>query len=347
MEQTSGNVPLPEFFKTFRGATVSGIGIGTWMGDTSSTTDTRYIETLIHAASRGINVFDTAINYRHMQAERCVGNAAQRLARSGIPREALLIATKGGYITHDAAGALDWDGYVRQEYLQPGLISAEEMSRSHAINPQFIRRQIEQSLANLKLETLDIYYLHNPEEALAGLAAKELRKRLTMTFAVLEEVVAAGRIGCYGLATWDALRVAKDDPRHLSLATAVAAARDAAGSGEHHLAVIQLPFNIRDHQALRLPTKKIGRSLLPALKAAEALGLYVMTSASVMQGAAIPEADTSRLQAAAPGYSLITAALQVSRSTQGVGTALVGMRRIHSVEEAMAVAQMPIAYEGA
>lgn len=80
-----------------------------------------------------------------------------------------------------------------------------------------------------------------------------------MTFAVLEEAVAAGTIGSYGLATWDGLRVAKDDPRHLSLATAVAAARDAAGSDEHHLAVIQLPFNIRDHQAVTLPTQKLGR----------------------------------------------------------------------------------------
>lgn len=343
LEQSSGNVPLPEFFKTFRGASVSGIGIGTWMGDTSSATDLRYVETLVHAASRGINVFDTAINYRHMLAERCVGKAVQRLVNSGIPRQGLLIASKGGYITHDAAGSRNWDDYVRQEYLEPGLISAAEMSRAHAINPRFIRHQIERSRDNLKLETVDIYYLHNPEEALAGLGAKASRQRLTETFAILEEAVAAGKIGCYGLATWDGLRVAKHDPRHLSLATAVAAARDAAGSGEHHLAVIQLPFNIRDHQAATLPTQRVGRALLPALQAAEALGLYVMTSASVLQGAEIPQADESRLRAAAPGHSLVTAALQLARSTSGVGTALVGMRRIHSVEEAMAVAQMPLA----
>ncbi|MCM2309335.1 MAG: aldo/keto reductase [Sulfuritalea sp.] len=347
MEQGSGSLPLPEFFKTFRGATVSGIGVGTWMGDLSAATDARYVETLVHAASRGLNVFDTAINYRHMLAERCVGQAVQRLAKCGIPRQALLVASKGGYITHDAAGVRDWNAYVREEYLEPGLISAEEMSRAHAINPQFIRRQVEQSLDNLKLETLDIYYLHNPEEALAGLAAKELRRSMTMTFAVLEEAVATGRIGSYGLATWDGLRVVKDDPRHLSLATAVAAARDAAGSDEHHLAVIQLPFNIRDHQAATLPTQKLGRATVPALQAAEALGLYVMTSASVMQGGETAAADEARLRAAAPGHSLITAALQISRSGRGVGTALVGMRRIHSVEEAMAVAQMPLAQEGA
>lgn len=346
IKQTSGNVPARAFFKKFRSASVSGIGVGTWMGDLSMATDTRYIETLVHAASRGINVFDTAINYRHMKAERCVGKAVQRLAKSGIPREALLVATKGGYITHDAAGSGNWAAYVRQEYLEPGLISAEEMARGHSINPRFIGCQIDQSLNNLKLETADIYYLHNPEEAIAALGAKEFRKVLTKTFAVLEEAVAAGKIGCYGLATWDGLRVPTDDPRHLSLATAIAAARAAAGTGQHHLAVLQLPFNIKDNQALTLPTQKVGRALLPALEAAEALGLYVMTSASVLQGAGIPEADESRLQAAAPGHSLTTAALQISRSTRGVGTALVGMRRIYSVEEALAVARMPLLAAG-
>jgi hypothetical protein len=127
----------------------------------------------------------------------------------------------------------------------------------------------------------------------------------------------------------------------LSIATAIAAARNAAGTGQHHLAVVQLPFNVNDNQALRLPTQKVGRALLPAFQAAETLGLYVMTSASVLQGAEIPKADESRLRAAAPGYSLTTAALQIARSARGVGTALVGMRRIYSVEEALAVARMP------
>jgi len=342
MEQASGNIPLPEFFKTFCGATVSGIGVGSWMGDTSSATDARYIEAFVHAASRGINVFDTAINYRHMKAERCVGRAVQRLVASGIPRQAVLVATKGGYITHDAADSRNWDDYLRQEYLESGLISVEEMARSHAINPRFIRHQFEKSLSNLNLETVDIYYLHNPEDAIAAIGSKAFYKLLTQTFSVLEEAVASGKIGCYGLATWDGLRVTRDDPRHLSLSSVIKAARDAAGTSGHHFSVLQMPFNIRDNQALTLPTQKVGRVLLPALKAAEALGLYVMTSASVLQGTAIPESEVPDLRAAAPGYSLITAALQVTRSIQGVGTALVGMRRIYSVEEALAVAHLPI-----
>lgn len=340
LAQRSGCTPVPAFFKKFRGAIVSGIGMGTAMGDLSQATDTQYVEALVHGASRGLNVFDTAVNYRHMQSERCVGEAVRGLARCGIPREALLVATKGGYITHDGAGVRGWDEFVRQEYVESGLISTDEMARGHSIGAEFIRGQVRQSLDNLGLETIDVYYLHNPEEALASLGQKEFTRRLTASFAVLEEAVAEGKIGCYGIATWNALRVPPDDPRHVSLAGAVRCAKSAAGSADHHFNVVQLPFNITHHEAMSTRTQKVGRSALSALDAAQALGLYVMTSAGALQGGGIPAAVTGSLQQAAPGHALTTAALHVGRSTAGVGTALVGMRRIESVEEALAVARL-------
>lgn len=340
LAQQSGCTPAPAFFKKFGGAIVSSIGMGTAMGDLSPVTDGQYVEALVHGASRGLNVFDTAVNYRHMQSERCVGEAVRGLARCGIPREALLVSTKGGYITHDGAGVRGWDDYVRQEYVESGLISEDEMARGHSINAEFIRGQVRQSLDNLGLETIDVYYLHNPEEALVSLGQKEFARRLTASFAVLEEAVAAGKIGCYGLATWYALRVPPDDPRHLSLANAVRCAKSAAGSAAHHFRVVQMPFNVRHHEAVSLRTQKVGRSMMTALDAAKALDLYVMTSAGALQGAGIPDAVIGSLQQAAPGHALTTAALHVARSTAGVGTALVGMRRIESVEEALAVARL-------
>lgn len=332
--------PDRAFFRAFNGAIVSSIGIGTAMGDLSRQVDDQYIEALVHGASRGLNVFDTAVNYRHMRSERCVGEAIRRLSRCGIPREALLVSTKGGYITHDAAGARAWDEFVRQEYLEQGLISRDEMARSHSIDPAFIRAQVLQSLDNLGLETVDVYYLHNPEDALAGLRPKEVERRLTASFAVLEEAVADGRIGCYGIATWDALRLPPQAPRHLSLAAAMRCARSAAGSQDHHFRMVQLPFNVRHHEAASSRTQKVGRSTMTALGAAQALGLYAMTSAGALQGASIPAGTQAALQEAAPGHALTTAALHVARSTPGVGTALAGMRRIQSVEEALAIARL-------
>ncbi|WP_051295434.1 aldo/keto reductase [Azonexus hydrophilus] len=317
------------------------IGVGTWMGDLSAETDRRYVETLVHAATRGLNVFDTAINYRHMKAERCVGAALRCLTRLGIPREALLVCSKGGYITHDADAAQAADAWLREHYLLPGLIDEDALIRRHCITPEFIAHQLEQSRSNLGLETLDIYYLHNPEDDLETLGEEAFYRQLGQTFVVLEEAVAAGKIATYGLATWDGLRVSSDDARHLSLERAVTLAQAAAkqvGVSEHHLAAVQLPCNVRDHQSYSLPTQRVGNTLLPAIAAAERLGMHVFTSASVLQGHQAP----ARLEALMPGLTATTAALGAVVSMPGVGTALVGMRSPARVEEAMALLARPL-----
>jgi aryl-alcohol dehydrogenase-like predicted oxidoreductase/nucleoside-diphosphate-sugar epimerase len=337
-------LPRADGFRTLAGGVVSRIGIGTWMGESTDAMDSRYVDTLIHAASRGINVFDTAINYRAMRAERCVGMAVRRLAGMGIPREALFVATKGGYLSYDSQDGRSWDAYVRDEYLARGLIDADEMARRHVLSAAFIEHQLARSLANLDLGTVDLYYLHNPEESIVPLGRECFFERLTGSFTVLESAAAQGRIGAYGLATWEGLRVAPDHPDHLSLERALAAAAEAArrvGNPKHHLTAVQMPFNVRDHQPLTLPTQRVGDALLPAFAAAAELGLYCFTSASVLQGAVVPEGLRQQLAMSVPGRSLHSAALHAARSANAGGTALVGMRRMASVEEAIGVLELP------
>lgn len=341
LRQRKGSVPLGGFYRAFGDAVISRIGLGTWMGDTSRETDQRYVDTQVHAASRGINVFDTAINYRHMQAERCVGAAVRRLSELGIPRAALCIASKGGFVTHDARDPRHPDTYIRESYLQPGLIDEAEMSRHHSISPRFIAHQIDQSLSNLGVATIDIYYLHNPEDELHHLGAELFYARLKQTFFELEKAVAAKKIGCYGLATWDGLRVAGDHSKHLSLEQVIAVASEVAGDmglPTHHLRAVQIPFNVINHQSLTLATQALEGRMVPALEAIATLGLYSFTSASVLQGSNAPEI----LRKNREGLSLHTAALRAAYCVPQIGTALAGMRRISSVEEAIGVSAMPL-----
>ena len=109
-----------------------------------------------------------------------------------------------------------------------------------------------------------------------------------------------------------------------------------AGVDKPHLQAVQLPFNVKEHQAYTLPTQMVKGKPMTAFEAISAFGLYAFTSASVIQGNAVPE----QFRKTMPGYSMHTAALRVVCSTKGVGTALVGMRRIASVEEAISVGAM-------
>lgn len=330
--------PNESSYKTLNGLTVSGIGIGTWMGALSSDVDRQYIETMTHAGCRGINVFDTAINYRHMKAERCVGAALRRLESAGLSRNSFFISSKGGYISHDADDPRSPDVYLRQEYLDTGLLSEEELSRRHAaLNPRFIADQIDRSLRNLGLKTIDLYYLHNPEEALDFMRPELFRLGLVSVFEALEQAVADGKIGSYGLATWEGLRQPAGGIRHLCLSTSVAAAKEAAGSDGHHFAAVQMPFNVTMHEAFTVPTQSVDGVQYPALQAAVKLGLYTFTSASVLQGSGMDASCAARLATACKGFSTPAAALQVARSCSAVGTALTGMRQISHLEDAVAV----------
>src|SRR5258705_6694601 len=54
---------------------LSSIGLGTYLGEPDDATDRAYVEAIVTALRSGINLLDTAINYRHQRSERNIGTA--------------------------------------------------------------------------------------------------------------------------------------------------------------------------------------------------------------------------------------------------------------------------------
>src|SRR5438477_539355 len=106
----------------------------------------------------------------------------------------------------------------------------------------FLDRHIEMSRRNLGVETIDLYYLHNPETQLSEVSREEFRHRLAAAFGALEKAVAGGAIRAYGTATWNGYRAATEARDALSLAEVLHAAEEAGGPS-HHFHAVQLPFN--------------------------------------------------------------------------------------------------------
>ncbi len=330
----------PEHFRAFEplGA-LSSVGVGTYLGREDDATDALYRRAVARALERGANVVDTAVNYRHQRSERAVGAAvADALARGAVARDEVVVATKGGYIPFDGEFPADPRGYFTRTYLDTGIIRpGDVVAGAHCMTPRYLADQIERSRANLGLETIDVYYLHNPEQQLEEVDRGEFGARIREAFAALEQAVADGRIGCYGTATWNGCRQPPGARDYLSLAEMVEAARAVAGP-DHHFRVIQLPYNLAMPEAFTRGNQVVGGETVSALTAAQRLGLYVMTSASVYQGQLarnLPAVVTEYL----PGLaSDAQRALQFVRSTPGVGTALVGMKSLSHVEENLGVA---------
>jgi aryl-alcohol dehydrogenase-like predicted oxidoreductase len=286
-------------------ARMSSIGIGTYLGDADEETDSNYTNAIVRAVQLGCNVIDTAANYRFQRSERSIGRALKILASEHrIAREELVICTKGGYLPFDGSPPRSLREYVTETFVKPGIASFEEIvGGAHCMTPAYLQSQLDQSLRNMGLEYVDVYYVHNPESQLGHVSEAEFYSRLKLAFERLEQNRREGKLAHYGVASWNGFRVPAQSREHHSLARMVDLAREVGGDA-HGFRFIQLPFNLAMQE---------GRTVI---EEAQRLGVTVVTSATLLQGRIEPQR-----------------AIQFVRSIPGITTALIGMSRVEHVEE--------------
>ncbi|HLF28930.1 MAG TPA: aldo/keto reductase [Anaerolineae bacterium] len=320
---------------------LSSIGIGTYLGQPDAETDARYTSAVQHAIECGINVIDTANNYRFQRSERSIGDALKALFESGrAQRDEVIIATKGGYIPFDGAPPADPERYIRENYIDTAVVRPKDIVDGHCMAPEFLWYQIDQSRRNLGVECIDIYYLHNPETQLDAISRADFRKRLRAAFEFFEEQVDQGWIQYYGTATWNAYRASPKEGSYLSLEDVLAVAREVRGIN-HHCRFTQLPFNLALLEALTARNQRASGELMSALEAAQRFGVTVMCSATLFQARLLGQLPAP-LHTQFGGLTTdAQRAIQFTRSAPGVATALVGMSRTEHVDENVAVTEVP------
>ncbi len=169
---------------------ISSIGIGTYIGAPDDINDF-YIYNAVKSCvlSGSVNIIDTAINYRYMKSEKAIGKALNALKNKyEVDREELFICSKIGYVPEDAEKGRRSHSFV-QELVEEKKIEIEdvifdEKNRPiHCMHPEYLKQQMEKSLNNLGLETLDVMYLHNVVESQGAILTPELfEKRITKAF---------------------------------------------------------------------------------------------------------------------------------------------------------------------
>ena len=329
----------PSHFRRLQDLWASSIGLGTYLGDADDQTDAAYAEAIRTAVALGCNVLDTAINYRCQRSERTIGAALARLIADGaVTREELILCTKGGYLAFDGSVPKDPTRYVVDTVISPGLATYEEIvAGCHCLSPAYLDAALATSLCNLRVESIDVYYLHNPEQQLEDISRETFSQRLEAAFGLLEARAHEGKIRYYGTATWNGYRGNPKAREYLSLEALVELAVRVGGT-EHHFRVVQLPYNLAMPEASAFRNQTLHGESLSLLDAARQLGLSVMVSASLLQGRLahlgaglaklIPQAETDAQRA-----------LQFARSTPGVTTALAGMKQSAHVRSNLALAQ--------
>ncbi|MPZ72433.1 MAG: aldo/keto reductase [Nitriliruptorales bacterium] len=152
------------------GIDVSEVGFGNWTVTTGwwgEYTEDEAIALHRAAFDAGVTFFDTSNAYREGYGEEVLGKAL-----AGV-RDRVVIATKFGY---------DLDATDSRRGQQ---------ERPHRTDIPSVRRDLDDSLRRLGVDTIDVWQLHNPR--MAHLDDDEL-------FAFLDEAKAAGKIRSYGIA---------------------------------------------------------------------------------------------------------------------------------------------------
>jgi aryl-alcohol dehydrogenase-like predicted oxidoreductase len=323
-------------WKSALGLTLSSLGIGSYLGNADPITDGKYTNALVKALESGVNVVDSAINYRYQRSERNLGAGLKKAIDGGaVARDQVLLCTKGGFISGDMGPPTkEW---FEETYLKPGLITpADFVAGCHCMTPKYIRHEVDQSRQNFGVETIDVYYVHNPETQMPEVGEDEFYKRLTAAFRELEACAGEGKIQVYGTATWHAYRVPSGHESFVSLEKTLACA-EAAGGKDHRFRVVQFPFNLGLPEALSHPTQEIGDQAMGAIDAARGANLAVFTSVPLMQGQLLGRFG-AEFRAKFPGLKTdAQRCLQFARSTPGVTAPLCGMRDPAHVEENLAV----------
>jgi aryl-alcohol dehydrogenase-like predicted oxidoreductase len=159
------------------GLEVSRIAFGTWQvsGEWGSYDADQAQEAIRHAHELGVTFFDTAQAYGFGQSEEVLANALRsELDRN---RDGIVIATKGG--------------------INPGTDRPRDSSR------EYLRSGVEASLQAMKIDHIDLYQIHWPDE----------QTPFEDAAGYLQELVDEGKIRHVGVSNFDQDQMAAFDRR--------------------------------------------------------------------------------------------------------------------------------------
>ena len=332
------NADSQKNYKNIHNLTLSNVGVGTYLGNPDTETDYLVQDAVKKSILGGINVIDSAINYRAQKAERSVGNALSQLIDNNVvSREEIFVSTKNGYVTNDGDIKEDLMQYVMREYGKTGIVKEGDISPGyHCMTIPYLNDQLERSLKNLGLNCIDLMYLHNSVEGQTHISREQFLKNLKDVFNFYEKKRKDGKIRFYGMATWECFRVTQENPLFLQLSEVMDLAMEVGGA-EHGFRFIQLPFNLMFDQAYLTKNHNVNGKTVSFLEAAQTFNLGVFTSVPLLQGKLL----NANIIPEFGNYSTSVRLLQFVRSTPGITAPLIGQKSKSHVVENMDVMKIP------
>ncbi|HBG48936.1 MAG TPA: hypothetical protein DDW90_05440 [Cyanobacteria bacterium UBA9971] len=233
------------------GLLVTEVGFGGYKIDIRSPLNR---DALKKALLSGINLVDTSSNYTDGNSEILIGEVLSEIANANLlSRDSIVVVTKCGCLqghNFDLSQERKNEGFPFLELVEI------EKGFEYCIHPEFIEDQIKRSLERLKLKTIDIYLLQEPEYYLKWAKNKNVDKetarnkcyaKIKKAFEYLEKEVQKGRIKYYGISS-NTFSSDPDEYDFISLEKIISIANEI--SPFNHFGVIEFPMNLIEKDAV-------------------------------------------------------------------------------------------------
>jgi D-threo-aldose 1-dehydrogenase len=138
----------------------------------------------------GVRAFDTAPHYGLGLSERRLGRAL-----AGLPREQLRVSTKVGRVLEPVAGG------ARGRMDDQGFAVPTDLVRRWDFSAAGVRRSLEESLERLRLDRVDVVYVHDPDD--------HLDEAIDAALPALADLRDQGVVGAIGAGMNDASALAR------------------------------------------------------------------------------------------------------------------------------------------
>lgn len=320
-----------DFYIQHNGLIFSKLGIGTFNKEPYKEENYvfEYMAGVKQAVMSGINVIDTASNYRYGQSEVEIGIALKELFDEGnVKREALILCSKGGFIPLCYPFPKNPYMWIEENIIESGLAKKEDIELDqHCMTPDFLEWSCKESLKRVGVESFDIYYLHNPEMQLMKLGEKMFYKEIEKIFERFETLADKGLFSFYGVAVWNGFTA--KDMENINLERLVNIAQKVGGEN-HRFKYIQTPFNMAKTEIYTIPTQTVKGEACTLLQSAHRLGMGVLSSSSLLQMNLFHKSFSTETGVVLDDTMKLTSdiqlALQFVRSTPGIVSSLFGSK---------------------
>jgi len=309
----------------------SKIGIGTYLGEPNQSVDDKIYNVITKAINHGINLIDTAPNYRCERSEKVIGKILEK-----YNREKIIISTKVGFLPFDNNLSRNYDEYFQSKFIDSGIIPKDGVYGDwQSFHPDYIDWQLNQSLKRLNTDYIDIYYLHNPDELLEFMEEDRFYSIIYDAFKFLDKMITLGKIKYIGISTWTGFLMGDN---YLDLNKIIEISREALSSDNFKF--IQVPYNLAMTDYLTKKTQlDIGSNdFFSLMYLAESNSIDVITSAPLYHGKLIeikfPKTLKNILNDTTTNAEL---SLRFSMSNPGSNSILLGVTDLSHLDEAISL----------